>query len=171
MGGTKRFLYANTLPLLLERWTLLSTFFAILDNPSSYNLDLIHRPILRPRLHKPHPLHNPQPALHPPENRMLPIQPRRRRQRNEKLTPVRILPAVRHTQDARTGMLQSRIYLVFEFFAVDGSAAAAGAGRVAGLEHEVWDYAVEDDVVVVATLGEGGEVGAGLEKGESAFSW
>ena len=64
-------------------------------------------------------------------------------------------------------MLQSRIYLIFEFFAVDGSATAAGAGRVAGLEHEVWDYAVEDDVVVVAALGEGGEVGAGLENSRS----
>ena len=64
-------------------------------------------------------------------------------------------------------MFQSWIDLVFEFFAVDGSAAAAGAGRVAGLEHEVWDYAVEDDVVVVAALGEGGEVGAGLEKSKS----
>ena len=64
-------------------------------------------------------------------------------------------------------MLQSRIDLIFELFAVDGSAAAAGTGRVAGLEHEVWDYAVEDDVVVVAALGEGGEVVAGLKKGKS----
>ena len=62
-------------------------------------------------------------------------------------------------------MLQSRIDLIFKLFAVDGSAAAAGAGRVAGLEHEVWDDAVEDDVVVVAAFSEGGEVGAGLEEG------
>ena len=65
-------------------------------------------------------------------------------------------------------MLQRRIDLVFELFAVDGSAAAAGAGGVAGLQHEVWDYAVEDDVVVVAALGEGGEVVAGLEDRGSA---
>lgn len=99
---------------------------------------------------------------------MLPIQPGRRRQCNKKLAPVRILPAVRHTQDAGPGMLQRRIDLVFELFAVDGSAAAAGAGGVAGLQHEVWDYAVEDDVVVVAALGEGGEVVAGLEDRGSA---
>ena len=65
-------------------------------------------------------------------------------------------------------MLQSRIDLVFEFLAVDGSAAATGAGRVAGLEHEIWNYAVEDDIVVVAALGEGGEIGAGLERSKSA---
>ena len=59
-------------------------------------------------------------------------------------------------------MFQSRIDLVLELFTVYGSTAATGAGGVAGLEHEVWDYAVEDDVVVVAALSEGGEVGAGL---------
>ncbi len=59
-------------------------------------------------------------------------------------------------------MFQTGVDLVFELFAVDGAAAAAGAGGVAGLEHEVWDYAVEEDVVVVAALGEGGEVFAGL---------
>ena len=64
-------------------------------------------------------------------------------------------------------MLQSGIYLIFKLFAIDGSAAAAGAGRVAGLKHEIWDDAVEDDVVVVASLGEGGEIGAGLEKSMS----
>ena len=62
-------------------------------------------------------------------------------------------------------MLQPGVDLVVEFVAVDGGAAAAGAGRVAGLQHEVGNDAVEDDVVVVAALGEGGEVGAGLETG------
>lgn len=65
-------------------------------------------------------------------------------------------------------MLQSWMDLVCELFAVDGAAAAAGAGRVAGLEHEVWDYAVEDYVVVVAALGEGGEVLARLWLGSMA---
>ena len=60
-------------------------------------------------------------------------------------------------------MLQSRINLVFELFTVDGSATTPGAGGIAGLQHEVWDYAVEDDVVVVAALGESGEVVAGLK--------
>ena len=94
---------------------------------------------------------------------MLPIQPRRWRQRNKELTPVRILPAVGHTQNSRPGVFQAGIYLIFELFAIDGSATAAGTSRIAGLQHEVWDDAVEDDVVVVAALGEGGEVVAGLK--------
>ena len=99
---------------------------------------------------------------------MLPIQPRRRRQSNEELTPVRILPTIRHTQDPRPRMLQARINLVFKFFTVDGGATTAGASGVAGLQHEIWDYAVEDDVVIVAALGEGGKVGAGLTESLSA---
>ena len=93
---------------------------------------------------------------------MLPIQPWRRRQRNKKLTPIRVRPAVRHAQHSCPRMLETRVGLVFEFFAVDRAAPAAGAGRVARLKHEVWDYAVKEDVVVVAALGEGGEVLAGL---------
>ncbi len=93
---------------------------------------------------------------------MFPIQPRRRRQRDEELTAVRVRPAVRHAQHARARMFQRRVDLVGELVAVDGAAAAAGAGGVAGLEHEVRDYAVDGGVVVVAALGEGGEVFAGL---------
>lgn len=52
--------------------------------------------------------------------------------------------------------------LVLEGLAPDGAAAAAGAGGIAGLEHEVGDYAVDRGVVVVAAAGEGGEVFAGL---------
>lgn len=143
----------HTLFFLLFPATPLTTFLALLNNPSSYNLDLIHRPILRPRLNEPHPLHNPQPTLDPPENRVLPIQPRRWRQRDEELTSIRILPAVRHTQYPRSRMLQARIYLILELFAVDGGATTSRAGGIAGLQHEVWDYAVEDDVVVVSALG------------------
>lgn len=139
----------------------LNTVLTLFSNPSSNNLHLIHRPIFRPRLHKPHSLHNPEPTLHPPKNSMLPIQPRRWRQRDEELTPIRVLPAVRHAQDPSTCMLQCRIDLIVELFAVNGRATAPSAGGIAGLQHEVWNYAVEDDGVVVTALGEGGEVGAG----------
>jgi hypothetical protein len=47
---------------------------------------------------------------------------------------------------------------VFEFLAVDRAASAAGAGRITSLDHEVRDNAVEDDVVIVASLREGCEV-------------
>jgi hypothetical protein len=54
------------------------------------------------------------------------------------------------------------VNFVLELVAVDGSSSAAGAGWVSGLEHEVGDYAVEEEVVVVAAAGEGFEVLAGL---------
>ena len=95
---------------------------------------------------------------------MLPIQPRRRGQRDEKLTPISIRAAIGHAQDAGAGVFEGGVDFVGEggVVVVDGGAPATGAGGVAGLEHEVWDYAVEEDGVVVAALGEGGEVGAGL---------
>lgn len=93
---------------------------------------------------------------------MFPVQPRRRRQRNKELTPIRIRPAVRHAQDASAGVLERGVDLVLELLAVDGAAAAAGAGGVAGLEHEVGNDAVEEERVVVAAFGEGLEVLAGF---------
>lgn len=55
-------------------------------------------------------------------------------------------------------MLQSRMYLVLKFLSIDRAAASSSAGRVAGLKHEIRDYAMEDDFVVVAPLGEGRKV-------------
>lgn len=59
-------------------------------------------------------------------------------------------------------MLQSGIDLILEFLAEDRATATASTRGITGLEHEIWDYAVEDYVVVVAALGEGGKVLAGL---------
>jgi hypothetical protein len=126
------------------------------------NPNLIQWPILLPRLNQPHPLHNTHPPRHPPKNRMLAIQPRRWRQRNEKLTPIRIWSTIRHTQNTRPGMLQGGGNLVFEFLAVDGCSATPGPCGIAGLQHEIGDYAVEDYTVVITAFGEGAEVFAGL---------
>lgn len=57
--------------------------------------------------------------------------------------------------------------LVFEFLAVDRFAAATGASWISRLQHEGGDYAVEEDVAVVAALDEGAEVFAGLGRGIS----
>lgn len=59
----------------------------LLNNPRLQYSYLVHRPILCSRFHQPHPLHNPQPTLHPTKDRMLPIQPRRRRKCNT-VTPL-----------------------------------------------------------------------------------
>ncbi|TGO32625.1 hypothetical protein BHYA_0301g00090 [Botrytis hyacinthi] len=52
--------------------------------------------------------------------------------------------------------------LVFEFLPVDRGSAAAGARGIARLQHEVWDYPVEDDAVVVAAPDQSLKVGAGF---------
>jgi hypothetical protein len=59
-------------------------------------------------------------------------------------------------------MLQSSFDFIFELFSIDGATAAACASRVASLDHEVRDDAMEDDVVVVAPLSESREVLAGF---------
>ena len=55
-------------------------------------------------------------------------------------------------------MLQSGVNLILEFLAVNRASSSAGAGRIAGLDHEVGYNAVEDDVVVVASLRERGKI-------------
>lgn len=59
-------------------------------------------------------------------------------------------------------MFQLGRELVGEWRSPHGFAAAAGARRVAGLNHEVGDYAVEGDGVVVGARDERGEVEAGF---------
>lgn len=57
--------------------------------------------------------------------------------------------------------------LVRELFAIYRGAAATGAGWIAGLEHEIGYYAVEEQGVVVAAACKGCEVLAGL----GGISW
>ena len=59
-------------------------------------------------------------------------------------------------------MLQYRINLILKFLAIYRAATTSSARGIAGLQHEVWYHSVEDDVVVVAALGKGREVLAGL---------
>ena len=89
---------------------------------------------------------------------MFPIQPRRGRQRDEKLTSIGVLPTVGHAQDPRACVFQRSVDLVFEFVPVDTRAAAPCACGVTSLDHEVGDDSVEDDAVVVVSLRQGREV-------------
>lgn len=61
------------------------------------------------------------------------------------------------------------MYLVIELVAVDGCAAAAGAGGIAALDHEGGDDAVEGGGVVVASAGEGGKVVACLRGSQCLY--
>jgi hypothetical protein len=126
------------------------------------DLNLFQRLVFRIRLHQAHPLHNFHAALHSAKDCMLPIQPRRRRKCNKELAPIRVRSTVCHTEHASASMLQGSFDLVFEFLAVDGAAAAAGASRVARLDHKIGDDAMENDVVVKTLLSESREILAGF---------
>lgn len=109
---------------------------------------------------------------------MLAVEPGGRGEGDEELGAVGVGAGVGHGEDAGAGVLEARVDLVGELFAVDGGAAAAGAGGVAGLDHEVGDDAVDDGRVVVAALGEGDKVCAGLGgvggvelEDDGALSW
>lgn len=94
---------------------------------------------------------------------MLPIQPWSRGEGDEELAAIRIRPAIRHAQYSSPSVFETRMYLIFELLAVDRAAPSASAGGIASLDHEVRDYAVENDAVVVASLSECREVLACLE--------
>lgn len=68
---------------------------------------------------------------------------------------VRVRSTVGHAQDASAGVLQVRANLVLELLAINRSAAATSASRIAALDHEVGDNAVEDGAIIVVARGEG----------------
>lgn len=122
----------------------------------------IQWPVLAIPFHQPHPLNHPQTTLHSAKDRVLAVQPRSRRKGDKKLTAVGVRTAVRHAQDACASMFQVIADLVFEFLAVDGASSATSARGITGLDHEVRNDAMEDDVVIVASLRKSHKVFAGL---------
>src|SRR5262245_41727367 len=77
------------------------------------------------------------------------VEMRRRSQRDEELTAVGIGSPVRHREDALFAVFQVRMEFVGELIA--GSADAL-AQRIATLNHEAANHAVEDDAVVIRLL-------------------
>lgn len=63
-------------------------------------------------------------------------------------------------------MLELGSDFIFELVSIDAGATAASTCRIAGLEHEVGDYTVEEEIVVVAAAGESFEVFAGLRRNQ-----
>ena len=129
----------------------------------------MHRDFLNPHhipLHPPLLIHLPrlqlgqrrQPLLpnDPAENRILPVQMRRRSVRDEELTPVRPRPFIRHRHDPAHVMSQGRTDLVLEIGApYRGTGFRGGGCGGAGLDDEGWEGAVERGGVVVAGSTEG----------------
>src|SRR5437879_3958703 len=102
------------------------------------------------------------PLAHLPEHGVNPVEVRLRRVTDEELTAPRILAGVRHGEGARHVPVDVLVRL-----ALDGIARPAGAGaslsglgvRIAALNHEVGDHAMEPGPVVEARVGEFLEVG------------
>ena len=86
-----------------------------------------------------------------PEHRVATVEVRRRVERDEKLRAVRVRPRVSHAEDARAVVGQLVVELVVELVA---GTTAAGAGRVATLDHEAVDDAVKENVVVERLIGD-----------------
>ena len=99
------------------------------------------------------------PARHAPEDRVLAVEVRLGLERDEELAPVRVGARVRHREDAALVAVRVPLRLVLEPVAW---AASAGARRVAALEHEVGDDAVENRAVVEVVVREEDEVVNGL---------
>lgn len=100
-------------------------------------------------------LHNVEYGItnHSSKHSILPRKFRRNAQRNEELTPIIILnPSVRHTQQPATIILQPRMKLILKSSSILQGAltAKAGAGGVAALYDETWNYAVEYGAIVIA---------------------
>src|SRR4051812_14892048 len=99
-----------------------------------------------------------QPGRDSPEDGVLAVEPRTCfRRDDEELAPVRVRPGVRHCERAAVDPVL--VELVLELVA---GPAAAGPRRVAALDHEVGNDAVEDQAVVEAVARELDEVLDGL---------
>ena len=89
---------------------------------------------------------------------MFPVQVGRSRQGDEELAPVCTWSTIGHGENAFSRVNEGVIKLVLEFAAEDGLAPTARACRIATLDHEVRNDAMEDYSVVFARIGETGEV-------------
>ena len=138
------------------------------------DLDILIWLISLVRLHILDGMHRLQARKDTPKNRVLLVEPRRRIRGNEELGSVRVLSCVCHAHGVRPGkkgmsnmklkrqpptrlaiashipiMLQLVRELVFKFAVPDARPARAVAERVARLDHELGDHAVEEHAVVV----------------------
>lgn len=132
--------------------------FIVFHDVSLDNLYILYRFVLSVCLDHAQLSHNAHALAHAAKDSVLSIQPRRRRQGDEKLASIRIRAAVCHAQNSSAGMLEGGRNLVLELGAIDRCPAPPGARWVAALNHKVGDDAVEDEAVEVIALGEGGEV-------------
>lgn len=92
-------------------------------------------------------------ALYSPEQGISPGQLVRPVESEEELRRVGIpLAGIGHTEQTSPVEFQSTVYLIFERFAIDAISSSSSTCRIAGLDDEALDEAMEDYTVVVAFL-------------------
>lgn len=138
--------------------TAISFLRTLLQDPGPNDLHRVDRSVFRIRLDKSHALNDPHATLDPAKNRVFAVQPWCGSQGDEKLAAVRVRAAVSHTQHPSTRMFQPWMNLILELFAIYRGSSSAGACGIASLDHEVGDDAVEDDIVIVTSLGKSRKV-------------
>ena len=86
------------------------------------------------------------------EDGVVHVEPRSRDGCDEELAAVGAGACIGHGQKTRAVKGELADALILKVFAPDGLPAAACAGRIATLDHELFNDAVEDDAVVVAVF-------------------
>src|SRR5699024_7188896 len=127
------------------------TAHALFDDLHRIDHDVLQRTILRSGGGRPDRVDDVDGGLvlHLAEDRVLALEPVRRGDRDEELRPVRALAEadarVRHREHIGFIEVELRVDLVVEGVT---RPAGTGADRVAALDHEVGDHAVEDRAVI-----------------------
>lgn len=139
------------------------SIFARRINHSRFNdLDLVQRLVLRVSLDQTHSLDKLHSTFNSAKDCVFAVQPWCGRKGNEELASIGVGATVRHAEHTSASVFQRSMDFVLELLAIDGATAPASASGIAGLDHEVGDDAVKNNVVVVSSLGKGREVLAGL---------
>ena len=80
----------------------------------------------------------------------------------QKLASIGVRATVRHAQYTSPGVFEAKMDLIVEFVTVNRTASPASPRWIAGLEHEIWNDSMKDDIAVVVALSEGHEILARL---------
>ena len=78
------------------------------------------------------------------------------------LARIGIGSTVSHTENPCPCVLERGMDFIVEFIAIYGTSSSTCAGRISSLKHKIWNNPVEDLIVIITTLGQCGEILAGL---------
>ncbi len=121
-------------------------------NIDTNDFDIVERLIIPVHSRTLNRLNNILASYHFTEQRMFPVEPRRRYRRNKELTSVGVGSSVGHTDLERRIMTQGRMEFVFKLSAPATLTTCAISLGITGLYHETFDDTMENDAIVVAVL-------------------